>query len=154
MKRAAVMIQRWPVVALAVAAIACVPRCSRTTPLVPITGRVVFADGQPVAAGTIEFRPHRGGSPARSAIDADGRFVLTTAGRQGAVTGEHDVLVLQLAVVEGVERHVHRGSFAAPSRRRVHERHAQPDRSGLTAKVMPNEPNDVVITVEQQPTSR
>jgi hypothetical protein len=128
--------------------------CGRTTPLVPVTGRVMFADEQPVAAGTIEFQPHGEGPSARAGIAADGRFVLRTAGRPGAVAGEHDVLVVQISVVEGVEHHVHRGSAAAPSHRRVHERHAQTGRSGLTVTVKPNEPNDVVIVVDQQPKSR
>ena len=138
---------------IAFVAIASGGGCGRTTPLIPVTGRVLFADQAPVAAGTIEFRPRDGGPPARSAIDSDGRFVLTTAGRQGAVAGMHDVLVLQLAVIEGVEHHVHHGSLArAP--RRVHERHGQAGRSGLTATVTSNEPRDMVITVEQQPTAR
>lgn len=154
MNRSPVRIGRRTAGVIALAATACAVGCGRMTPLVPVIGRVVFADGQPVAAGTVEFRPRGGGRAARAAIDSAGRFVLTTAGRPGAVAGEQDVLVLQLIVVEGVEPHVHRGSFAAPPHRRVHERHAQPDRSGLTATVMPNEPNDVVITVEQQPMSR
>jgi hypothetical protein len=138
---------------IAAAAVACVAGCGRAPSLVAVTGRVVFADQEPVASGTIEFRPRSGGPSARSAIDSNGRFALTTAGRQGAVPGEHDVLVLQLAVIEGVEHHVHHGSLArAP--RRVHERHGQGGRSGLTVKVNSNEPCDVVITVERQTTSR
>lgn len=154
MNRSPVRIGRRAAIIIALAASACAVGCGRLTPLVPVTGRVVFADGLPVAAGTVEFRPRGGGPVARAAIDMNGRFVLTTGGRQGAVAGEHNVLVLQLIVIEGVERHVHHGPFAAQPHRRVHERHAQPSRSGLTAKVMPNERNDVVITVEQQPMSR
>ena len=131
-------VRRRGVAAIALAAVAGAAGCGRTPPLVPVTGRVVFADGEPVATGTIEFRPRGGGPAARSAIDADGRFVLTTAGRRGAVAGEHDVFVLQFTVMEGVEPHVHRGSTAASPRRRVHERHAQTGRSGLTATVTPN----------------
>jgi hypothetical protein len=138
---------------IAFVAIASGGGCGRTTPLVPVAGRVVFVDHSPVVAGTIEFRPRDGGPPARSAIDSDDRFILATVGPQGAVAGMHDVLVLQFVVVEGVERHVHRGSLAQTPYRRVHERHGQAGRSGLTATVTSNEPRDVVITVEQQPTA-
>jgi hypothetical protein len=119
--------------------------CSRAAPLVPVTGRVVFPDGAPVTFGTIEFALRSGGPPARSAIDAEGRFALQTAGRAGARSGEHTVIVVQLAVAEGVEPHTHKAPHTAP--RRVSPRHAQAGRSGLSALVKPDTPNDLLITV-------
>jgi len=119
--------------------------CSRATPLVPVTGRVVFPDGSPVTFGTIEFMPRSGGPPARSAIEPDGRFTLQTAGRAGARIGEYTVVVVQLAVAEGVEPHAHKGPHTAP--RRVSPRHAEAGRSGLSAVVKPDVLNDLVISV-------
>ena len=141
-------------VALAVAVCASLAGCGRTTSLVPVEGQVMFADGQPVAAGTVAFLPRGGGPAARAAIDPEGRFLLRTGGHPGALVGAYDVLVLQVNVVEGVESHVHRGTSTTPPYRRVHPRHAQAGRSGLTATVVPAEPNNVVLTVEQAPHPR
>ena len=154
MSAASAYVGRRTTVALAVAVCASLAGCGRTPSLVAVEGQVVFADGQPVAAGTVTFMPRGSGPAARAAIDPDGRFILQTGGRPGALVGAYDVLVLQLNVVEGVEPHIHRGSSAAPRYRRVHPRHAQAGRSGLTATVVPDKPNELVITVEQQPNPR
>ena len=154
MSAASACARRRELVALAVAVCASLTGCGRMPSLVPVEGQVVFADGQPVAAGTVTFLPRGGGSAARAAIDPDGRFLLQTGGHPGALVGAYDVLVLQVNVVEGVESHVHRGTSAAPPYRRVHPRHAQAGRSGLTATVVADEPNDIVITVEQGPYPR
>ncbi len=154
MSAASACARRRELVALAVAVCASLTGCGRTPSLVPVEGHVVFADGQPVAAGTVTFLSRGGGPTAQAAIDPDGRFILQTRGRPGAVVGSYDVLVLQLNVVEGVDPHVHRGSSAAPRHRRVHPRHAQAGRSGLTVTVEPDKPKEVVITVEQQPNPR
>lgn len=119
--------------------------CSRAALLVTVTGRVVFPDGAPVTFGTVEFTPRSGGPPARSAISPEGRFSLHTAGRTGARSGEHTVIVVQIAVAEGVEPHAHKGPRTAP--RRVNPRHAEAGRSGLSAIVKPDATNDLVITV-------
>ncbi|MFM8433951.1 MAG: hypothetical protein ACKOBP_01195, partial [Planctomycetia bacterium] len=99
-----------------------VAACNGSETLLPVTGKVVFEDGAPVSFGVIEFVPRGGGAAARSAIDRDGRFTLKTAGRLGAVGGEHDVYVVQPTVVEGVEPHVHRRHGPGMQPRLVHAR--------------------------------
>jgi hypothetical protein len=119
--------------------------CGRAAPLVPVTGRVVFPDQAPVTFGTIEFIPRSNGPPARGAIDPQGHFTLRTAGREGARSGEYRVVVVQLAVAEGVKPHIHQETHDTP--RRVSPRHAEAGQSELSATVTPDAPNELVITV-------
>ncbi|MFO0928805.1 MAG: hypothetical protein U0736_17590 [Gemmataceae bacterium] len=69
---------------------------SSTAPLASVQGQVRFR-GRPVAGGTIVFTPdeQRGGRGpiACARLDDDGRFRLTSDGRQGAVAGWHRITV-------------------------------------------------------------
>ena len=70
--------------------------CGGEAKLAPVEGRVLFR-GQPLRGGTIVFTPDpdRGNSGplATAEIGADGRFVLTSGGKPGAVPGWHRVTV-------------------------------------------------------------
>jgi hypothetical protein len=128
--------------------------CTRPSGLVAADGRVVFADGTPVTHGTVEFTPRGGGPAARAAIDTEGRFSLRTGGTPGAVPGDHDVIVLQLTVAEGVVPHRHVPPATGRPHRLVDPRHARPGRSGLAARLESGTANDVVLTVDQAPAPR
>lgn len=109
-------------------------------------GKVTFADGRPVMAGVVEFAPVDGGPAARGQIQQDGKFTLTTDGRDGAVAGPHRIAVVQLVVLDGADaaargKHQHKGS-------RVHPRYARFDTSKLTAEVQAGAVNDVTIRVD------
>jgi hypothetical protein len=110
--------------------------------LYPVTGRVVYRDGRPVPGGVVEFDPGGRLPVARGTLDADGRFVLTTDGRAGAVAGEHRVVVVQVgaATAAGVA-HAHKGAG-------IHKKYARFDTSGLTRTVRPDAANDLVIEVD------
>ncbi|MGC4001613.1 MAG: hypothetical protein QM811_00005, partial [Pirellulales bacterium] len=65
--------------------------------LYPVHGRVVFADGKPLKAGSVEFlhKTAEGKSiNARAGLDEKGEFTLKTSNRDGAVPGEHQVIVM------------------------------------------------------------
>ncbi len=141
---------RWLLAAVA-AWLAGAAACTRSPGLVAATGRVVFADGAPVNFGTIEFTPRSGGPTARAAIDPAGRFTLQTGGKPGAVPGDHDVVVRQLVVAEGVVAHEHDHTAAGPTAKRVNPRHARAGQSGLSARLDPQSVNDLVITVMPAP---
>lgn len=113
-------------------------------PLHPVTGRVVFAGGRPVAGGVVEFDPGGKLPVARGTLDADGRFALATEGRPGAVAGEHRVTVVQVggATAAGTT-HAHKG-FAG-----VHKKYARVESSGLTRTVRPDAGNDFVVEVDE-----
>jgi hypothetical protein len=66
-------------------------------PTYPVTGAVVFPDGSPLKGGRVEFRCAQV-SPvaiARGRIGDDGKFQLNTVqGGEGAIAGEHQVVVV------------------------------------------------------------
>lgn len=129
------------------AIVSLVAACNGSGALLPVAGKVVFEDGAPVSFGVVEFVPRGGGAAARSAIESDGRFTLRTAGRLGAVGGEHDVYVVQPTVVEGVEPHVHRRHGPGAQPRLVHARHGQRGQSNLLVRVDAASGTQLVITV-------
>jgi hypothetical protein len=136
------------------AIVSLVAACNGSGALVPVAGKVVFEDGAPVSLGVIEFVPRGGGAAARSAIESDGNFALRTAGRLGAVGGDHDVYVVQPTVAEGLEPHVHRRHGPGMQPRLVHARHGQRGQSNLLVRVDSSTGNQLVITVHDSAARR
>ena len=84
--------------ALCAAAYGCGPTLEEY-PVAAVSG-VVLCDGEPVREGRIQFTPVRegdsleSGKPGWGTLAQDGRFTLTTYGRDdGAVVGEHRVTI-------------------------------------------------------------
>lgn len=72
--------------------------CSTKPATFKVTGTVKFADGTPLAGGTVEFRNITDDITkqvnARGEIGPDGKFELTTfAPNDGALAGEHQVCI-------------------------------------------------------------
>jgi hypothetical protein len=73
-------------------ALAAATGCGRRVTLVPVSG-VVEVDGKPLAGGAITVAP-ADGRAAGGAIEADGRFTLSTfAPGDGVMPGRHKVVV-------------------------------------------------------------
>jgi hypothetical protein len=111
--------------------------CSRSSaPLSPVSGEVFF-QGKPLSGGTIVFTPdpERGGRGplAWAEIKPDGRFVLESAGRKGAVPGWHRITV-------------------APGKddrsRRFPPRYLDPELSGQMFEVKPDLPNSCTLHLQ------
>ncbi|MCI0465289.1 MAG: hypothetical protein L0Z62_50855 [Gemmataceae bacterium] len=69
--------------------------------IIPVTGKLLFADGKPLPAGTrLIFNPGEGGAGSASGVtSADGSFTVThVTGKTGAEVGKYAVL---LAAPEG-----------------------------------------------------
>jgi hypothetical protein len=64
-----------------------------TGTLYPVKGRVLLADGTPLAGGAVQFIPTRSGLPASGKIEADGTFSLKSKSRDGAAPGEYKVRI-------------------------------------------------------------
>ena len=65
-------------------------------PTYPVSGQIIFPDGQPVRTGLIELRSIEHGLNARGQIARDGSFVLGTyEAADGAVAGKHAAIVMQ-----------------------------------------------------------
>jgi hypothetical protein len=66
--------------------------------LTPVEGKLLL-DGQPLPYAKVMFNPVAGGLPANSAgtgqTDEKGQFTLTTAGKPGAVPGDHVVTIVE-----------------------------------------------------------
>src|SRR5687768_12763016 len=62
----------------------------------PVQGTVRFQSGEPVPVGVVEFRSKSDGRIAKGKINQQGRFTVGTfTNDDGAVAGEHQVLVIQ-----------------------------------------------------------
>jgi len=82
-------------IALALAALAA--GCDRGPKMVPVTG-VVTVEGEPVDRAAVLFAHVNGGRPTVGVTDQQGRFRLTTDGRDGALLGEHGVAITRYEV--------------------------------------------------------
>jgi len=113
-------------------------------PTYPVSGRVVFENGNPVRHGKIELESRDYGTTATGTIDQDGSFVLGTyTADDGAVAGEHDAIVVQMVIADGSFEHTINHGDAAPPR------YADYETSPLTVSVDPDRKNAVTITISQ-----
>jgi hypothetical protein len=127
-------------VALSLTLCGCGPRREKTY---RVEGEVVFADGSHVKVGTIETKSLKTGTHARGSIDSDGRFSLTTyEPNDGAVAGDHQVVIVQFIQVEGIK------NYRPSTMGVVNKKHASYATSGLVMQVDPKGPNRVRIQVE------
>lgn len=109
----------------------------------PVTGQVVFSDGKPVMLGTVEFLSPDEKLNATGTIRPDGTFVLGTfTDSDGACEGEHSVIVTQLIISEGLQKH------QQDHGRPVHLLYGNYVTSPLKAKVEPLPSNTVKLVVE------
>ena len=112
----------------------------------PTTGKVVFKDGQPVRNGTIELESLDFGTTATGTIREDGTFVLGTyAPTDGAAAGKHRAIVVQLIIADGTVKHTKDHGLPVDSK------YGRYETSGLTAEVLPQDHNNVVLTLEPKP---
>lgn len=109
----------------------------------PVSGIVVFEDGQRVASGVVEFRTSGSVPIARGQLGADARFTLGTfEAADGAAAGQHQVIVVQHASIESAvndpeqarEQRAHKSSLIDPA-------FASYEKSGLKADVEPDAVN-------------
>lgn len=80
--------------ALLLAATGCGGEGPYSVKLYPVRGRILLADGQPLAGGSVQFIPSEGGLPATGEVGQDGSFSLKTfKTREGAAPGRYKVRV-------------------------------------------------------------
>ena len=114
----------------------------------PVQGSVKFEDGAPVEIGSVEFRSIEGEerTMARGKIEKDGSFTLSTfEPGDGALPGEHQVIIQQMVISEGLiaEHHQHG--------RRVPRKYADYSQSGLKSKIKAEKSNPIVIQLQSDP---
>lgn len=133
-----------PCLPLALAALIAVAGCgSDRLTTVPAGGRVILTGGDPVRLGTIELESVEHGVTASGKIMEDGRFTLGTYDTaDGAVAGEHRVIIMQMIINDG--RVDHSKDHGKP----VDPRFANYGTSGLTVTVGEDGSTDLTIEVE------
>jgi hypothetical protein len=113
----------------------------------PVEGKVVWKDGSPAKElknSLVFFNLAEKQTRAQGQVEADGSFHLTTnKPNDGALAGEHDVLIIEVA-----RKHLGGpdGSALAPGA--MDSRFSDPRTSGLKATVKPGT-NPITLTVER-----
>lgn len=111
----------------------------------PVSGKVVFADGEPVRLGTVEFESVSFGTTASGKIKEDGSFVLGTyTSTDGAASGKHRAIVVQIVVNDGTFRHVKDHGRPVPLR------YGNYATSGLSVVIFPEDSNNVLLELDRQ----
>lgn len=109
----------------------------------PTSGRVVFSNGDPVRTGAIELESIDHKTTATGAIREDGSFVLGTySSTDGAASGKHRVIVVQMVINDGTTKHHKDHGKAVPAK------YARYETSGLTAEVHPVKQNELSLKIE------
>jgi len=108
----------------------------------PIEGQVVFEDGSPVKVGIVETKAVGGAVQATGSIAKDGSFSLTTYRQNdGAIAGEHKVVIVQFIPVEDIP------NYRPSTMGVVNRKHATYHTSGLSMTVVPNGENKIKLVV-------
>ena len=135
--------------------LALLPGCGPKRPEMGRVEGVVTFQGKPLAEAEVMFVPRQVGRPASGRTDQQGHFRLTTfEERDGALLGEHDVIVIKIAMgpvpaalkpppghaaePSGPARLRHNPSQPpAPRRWLIPQRYGDVKTSGLSAAVKP-----------------
>jgi len=124
--------------------VGCGPRNPATF---PVQGRVEFEDGSVAEIGSVEFRSMTGNErmTARGKIEKDGSFTLSTFELgDGALPGDHQVIVQQMVISEGLNAAHHQHG------RRVPAKYSDYGRSELNAQVKEQKSNPIVIKLDSK----
>lgn len=113
-------------------------------PAYPTRGRVVFSDGKPVKLGSVELLSPDRKITAVGTIRTDGTFVLGTySSDDGAVVGEHQAIVTQLIIDDGLQKHeLDHGDPVDP-------RFGNYSSSPLRVTIKELDSNEITLTVEK-----
>jgi len=107
-----------------------------------VEGQVVFKDGSPVKVGIVETKALGKSVQATGSINKDGSFRLTTyRENDGAIAGQHRVVVIQMIPVEDIP------NYRPSTMGVVHRKHASYNTSELTMSVEPGGPNKIRLVV-------
>lgn len=116
--------------------------CSERPKTYPVSGKVQFEIGGPVAVGVVELKSESHGLNARGNISRDGTFQLTTfSENDGAVAGEHKCVVLQMVIGENIP------GFKPSKIGVVDPRYASYSTSGLSVTIDEEGENEILLQV-------
>jgi hypothetical protein len=102
-----------------------------------------MSSGGTAHTGTVEFKSQMHGIQARGDIQPDGTFTLSTyEPNDGAVAGKHDVVVVQLVVVEKA------ANFRPSLLGVIHPKYGAYSTSGLSFDIEKDKTNLITIVVD------
>ena len=104
-------------------------------------GQVVFEDGSPVSAGSIEFRDVEDGDRFASRIKAGWFQPEDKNGKPGIPPGNYEIVVVQVVMTEDLVKEAHRHGNTVPTR------YADYHTSGLTTTIEPKQVDDLKVIV-------
>ncbi|WP_417385740.1 carboxypeptidase regulatory-like domain-containing protein [Gimesia sp.] len=134
---------RWVILTLLICCYGC---GSDKIPTYPVSGRVQFADGEPVRTGTIELESEEHGTSATGTIQEDGTFVLGTyTPDDGAAAGKHRAIVVQIIISDGITKHTKDHGRAVPPL------YGGYDSSPLSVEVQAIPQNEVLLSLPMKP---
>ncbi|WP_417376395.1 carboxypeptidase regulatory-like domain-containing protein [Gimesia maris] len=134
---------RWGILTLLICSYGC---GSDKVPTYPVSGRVQFADGEPVRTGTIELESKEHGTSATGTIQEDGTFVLGTyTSNDGAAAGKHRAIVVQIIIADGITKHTRDHGRAVPPL------YGDYDSSPLSVVVQAIPQNEVILSLSEPP---
>jgi hypothetical protein len=123
--------------------------CSDQPRPYPVSGKVLFDDGAPLSGGRIEVRSLEHPLVARASIGRDGEFTLTTfKANDGAVAGDHEVLIVQkfTADIDNMAEHAKHASLT----RTLDKKFSKYKTSGLTINVERGGAADITLSVTSE----
>lgn len=105
-------------------------------------GRVTL-DGQPLPFGEVSFFPDstkgNAGPMGIGAIMEDGKFEISTSGQKGALVGWHKISIMAIDMSKPIKPWIIPGQYG------------DPDQSGLTVQIKPNQVNEVPLELKSNP---
>lgn len=131
---------KWAPCLAALSLMAIATGCNRNEGLAPVVGVVQFR-GAPLADGKVVFTPQTGPA-AVGTIEADGKFMMQTAGQPGATIGQNRVTVHSQQKLTDEESK----NLVVP-KSLIPEMYSQQDQSPLTYDVQAG-PNEYRIELE------
>ncbi len=109
------------------------------------SGQVVFSDGTPVRSGIIELSSLDHALTATGRIQPDGSFVLGTHSESdGACAGQHQAIVMQMIISDGMVRHTQDHGQPVDPRFYAYET------SGLQFEIVAMDENHLRVVVERK----
>ena len=116
----------------------------------PVRGKVTLRDGTPVKRGRVEFYEPGLDVTAYGNLKEDGSFVIgTESAADGAVAGEHRVVVVQFIMSSGAGVAPSESSPRGDHGVHIDPKYADYDASGLAVSVVAGEDNYVEIVVDR-----
>jgi hypothetical protein len=126
----------------------CGPRALPKTPdPVPVTGKIVLANGEPLRGGRLHFEPHDSANQHEpfADIQKDGTFAPTTKSQKkgdGLPVGKYTVSIEMISYISPPDFQ----PVAVPNDQNIPERYFKAETSDKTIEIT-NGPNDITITL-------